>query len=121
MKIKQKIGIVGNGYVGGAVRYGFSPNVGCDAEVRTYDKDPNRSTHTLEETVNESDFIFLSVPTPANDSTPSYTFNSNEAGTITYGGSCSSSDNSTSSSGNKSIDFRKPNGTVLFLTTSLAL
>jgi|TARA_B100000287_G_scaffold243505_1_gene228893 UDPglucose 6-dehydrogenase len=67
MKIKQKIGIVGNGYVGGAVRYGFSPNVGCDAEVRTYDKDPNRSTHTLEETVNESDFIFLSVPTPANE------------------------------------------------------
>ena len=67
MKIKQKIGIVGNGYVGGAVRYGFSPNVGGDAEVRTYDKDPNRSTHTLEETVNESDFIFLSVPTPANE------------------------------------------------------
>ena len=66
MKIKQKIGIVGNGYVGGAVRYGFSPNVGCDAEVRTYDIDPNKSTHTLEETVNESDFIFLSVPTPAN-------------------------------------------------------
>ena len=51
MKIKQKIGIVGNGYVGGAVRYGFSPNVGCDAEVRTYDKDPNRSTHTLEENI----------------------------------------------------------------------
>ena len=29
MKIKQKIGIVGNGFVG-SVRYGFSPNVGCD-------------------------------------------------------------------------------------------
>tara|TARA_Y100000004_G_scaffold81420_1_gene91442 strand:+ start:1852 stop:2721 length:870 start_codon:yes stop_codon:yes gene_type:complete len=66
MKIKQKIGVVGNGFVGGAVRYGFSPNVGCDAEVRTYDKDPNKSTHSLEETINESDFIFLSVPTPAN-------------------------------------------------------
>ena len=35
-------------------------------EVRVYDKNPNKSTHTLEETVNESDFIFLSVPTPAN-------------------------------------------------------
>ena len=56
MKIKQKIGVVGNGFVGGAVRYGFSPNVGCDAEVRTYDKDPNKSTHSLEETINESDF-----------------------------------------------------------------
>jgi len=67
MKLKQKIGIVGNGFVGGAVKFGFSPNVGCDAEVRVYDINPNKSTHTLEETVNESDFIFLSVPTPANE------------------------------------------------------
>ena len=66
MKLKQKIGIVGNGFVGGAVKFGFSPQTGCDAEVRVYDKNPNKSTHTLEETVNESDFIFLSVPTPAN-------------------------------------------------------
>jgi len=66
MKLKQKIGIVGNGFVGSAVQYGFSPNVGVDAEVRVYDVNPNKSTHTLEETVNKSDFIFLSVPTPAN-------------------------------------------------------
>ena len=66
MKIEQRIGVVGNGFVGGAVKFGFSPTVGCDAEVRVYDKDPNKSTHTLEETVNKSDFIFLSVPTPAN-------------------------------------------------------
>ena len=66
MKLKQKIGIVGNGFVGSAVQYGFSPNVGCDAEVRVYDVNPTKSTHTLEETVNKSDFIFLSVPTPAN-------------------------------------------------------
>jgi len=31
------------------------------------------------------------VTTPTNDSTPNYTFSSYEAGTITYGGSCSSS------------------------------
>ena len=62
----MKIGIVGKGFVGSAVQFGFSPNVGCDAEVRVYDIDPNKSTHTLEETVNESEFIFLSVPTPAN-------------------------------------------------------
>ena len=31
------------------------------------------------------------VATPTNDSTPNYTFSSTEAGTITYGGSCSSS------------------------------
>ena len=66
MKLEQKIGVIGNGFVGGAVKFGFSPNVGCDAEVRVYDKNPNKSTHKLEETVNESDFIFLSVPTPAN-------------------------------------------------------
>ena len=67
MKLEQKIGVIGNGFVGGAVKFGFSPQTGCDAEVRVYDKNPNRSTHTLEETVNESDFIFLSVPTPTND------------------------------------------------------
>ena len=66
MILKEKIGVVGNGFVGGAVKFGFSPQVGCDAEVRVYDKEPSKSTHTLEETVNESDFIFLSVPTPAN-------------------------------------------------------
>ena len=31
------------------------------------------------------------VTTPTNDSTPDYTFSSTEAGTITYGGTCSSS------------------------------
>ena len=67
MILKQKIGVVGNGFVGGAVKFGFSPQVGCDAEVRVYDKNPDKSTHSLEETVNESDFIFLSVPTPANE------------------------------------------------------
>ena len=53
MIISKTIGIVGNGFVGSAVRYGFSPNVGVDAEVKVYDKDPNKSTHTLEETVNK--------------------------------------------------------------------
>ena len=67
MKIEQKIGVVGNGFVGGAVKFGFSPQVGCDAEVRVYDKNQAKSTHTLEETINESDFIFVSVPTPANE------------------------------------------------------
>ena len=63
----MKIGIVGKGFVGTAVQFGFSPNVGCDADIKIYDKDPNKSTHTLDETVNESNFIFLSVPTPANE------------------------------------------------------
>ena len=66
MKENFKIGIIGRGFVGSAVQFGFSPNVGCDAEVRVYDKDVSKSTHSLEETINESDFIFLSVPTPSN-------------------------------------------------------
>ena len=62
----MKIGVVGRGFVGSAVQFGFSPNTGCNAEVRVYDKDPNKSTHTLDEVVNNSNFIFLSVPTPSN-------------------------------------------------------
>ena len=42
------------------------------------------------------------VTTPTNDSTPDYTFSSSEAGTITYGGSCSSSTTS-AISGNNTI------------------
>ena len=64
--LKQKIGIFGNGFVGSAVQFGFSPSTGCDYEVRVYDKDPTKSVDTIEETVNESEFIFLSVPTPSN-------------------------------------------------------
>lgn len=64
---KPKIGIVGKGFVGSAVQHGFSPNVGCDAEVRVYDKNPARSLHSLKDTVNESNFVFVSVPTPSNN------------------------------------------------------
>jgi len=62
----MKIGVIGKGFVGSAVQFGFSPNTGCNAEVRVYDKDPNKSSHTLDEVVNNSNFIFLSVPTPSN-------------------------------------------------------
>ena len=62
----MKIGIVGKGFVGSAVDFGFSAQTGCDAEVRVYDKDKTKSTHSLDETINCSDFIFLSVPTPSN-------------------------------------------------------
>ena len=66
MKLKQKIGIIGRGFVGSAVEFGFSPNTGCDTEVRVYDKDPSKSLNSLEDTINNSDIIFLSVPTPSN-------------------------------------------------------
>ena len=60
----MKIGVVGNGYVGGAIAHGFSPTSTGNCIVKVYDKLPERSLNTLEETVNDSDFIFVSVPTP---------------------------------------------------------
>jgi len=62
----MKIGIVGNGFVGSSVAFGFSAQTGCDADVKIYDKDSSKGTHTLDEVVNTSDFIFVSVPTPSN-------------------------------------------------------
>ena len=64
--METRIGVFGNGFVGSAVQFGFSPSTGCDYEVRVYDKDPSKSVDSIEETVNKSDFIFLSVPTPSN-------------------------------------------------------
>ena len=63
----MKIGIIGKGFVGSAVQFGFSPNVGCDADVKVYDKDINKSTHSLDEVVNDSEYVFISVPTPASN------------------------------------------------------
>ena len=61
------IGIIGFGFVGSSVAYGFSPQTGFDqAKLRIFDKNPAKSTHSLNEVLDESDFIFLSVPTPSN-------------------------------------------------------
>ena len=65
-KENVSIGVIGNGFVGSAVRFGFSPGTGCDANVRVYDKDSSKSVDSIEDTVNKSEFIFLSVPTPSN-------------------------------------------------------
>ena len=60
-----KLGIIGNGFVGSSVAFGFSPQTGCDGvELKIYDKQAGKSTHTIAEVVNDSDYIFLSVPTP---------------------------------------------------------
>jgi len=62
----MKIGIIGNGFVGSSVAFGFSPATGCEAEIMIHDKDESKSLNTLSDVVNESDFIFVSVPTPSN-------------------------------------------------------
>ena len=64
----MKIGIVGNGFVGSSVSFGFSPQCGCDGvDIKIYDKQADKATNSLEEVVNDSDFVFLSVPTPSNE------------------------------------------------------
>ena len=62
---KYNIGIIGKGFVGSAVAHGFSASTGYDAKVFIYDKIPSKSSHTLEKVVTQSDFIFVSVPTPS--------------------------------------------------------
>ena len=63
----KKIGIIGNGFVGSSVSFGFSPQTGCDGvDIKIYDKDESKATHTMSEVVNDSDVIFVSVPTPSN-------------------------------------------------------
>ena len=57
----MKIGIIGNGFVGNSIAFGFSPT----HEIRIHDKDPKRTLNTIEEVL-ECDFIFVAVPTPMN-------------------------------------------------------
>ena len=56
----ENIGIIGNGFVGSAIAHGFS----LHGNIRIYDLDPIKSTHSITEVVNGSKFIFVSVPTP---------------------------------------------------------
>ena len=65
IKDNVKIGIIGKGFVGSAVAHGFSHQTSYGANIKIYDSNPERSQNSLDETVNESQFIFLSVPTPS--------------------------------------------------------
>ena len=57
----NKIGVVGYGYVGRATGEGFATNP--DNKIFWYDKF-KESPNTLDEVVENSDFIFIAVPTP---------------------------------------------------------
>ena len=60
----MKIGIVGQGYVGTAIKVGFEPHY----ELETYDKfDEDKSTCDLTELVETCEVIFVCVPTPMNE------------------------------------------------------
>ena len=53
------LGVIGHGYVGESQSFAFSPSF----DVRVYDKDSLKSTHSLNEVL-DSDFVFVCVPTP---------------------------------------------------------
>tara|TARA_B100000945_G_scaffold172673_1_gene138297 strand:- start:795 stop:1625 length:831 start_codon:yes stop_codon:yes gene_type:complete len=56
---KFKVGVIGNGFVGEAISFAFS----SVSKLYVYDIDPLKSIHELE-TVHNSDFVFVCVPTP---------------------------------------------------------
>ena len=58
----------------------------CGSDNEEYTTDTDTTAPTIAEVT--------AVTTPTTDTTPDYTFSSDEAGTITYGGSCSSSNTS---------------------------
>ena len=59
----MKIGIVGQGFVGTAIKVGFEPHY----ELETYDAfDESKSTGNLADLVAECEVIFVCVPTPMN-------------------------------------------------------
>lgn len=55
----KTVGVVGNGFVGETIAFAFSPT----SNVKIYDVNPLKTTHTLEE-VMEQEFIFVCLPTP---------------------------------------------------------
>lgn len=57
----MKIGIIGGGMVGRATARCFVEN----HEIRIYDKVAERSTHSMEEVLCESEIIFVCLPTPS--------------------------------------------------------
>lgn len=59
---KPTVGIIGCGFVGGAVARAF----GLFVNLKVYDIRKHVRTHTLEDVVN-SDYVFLCLPTPMNE------------------------------------------------------
>ena len=59
---KYRIGCVGTGFVGSSLTAGFEKLFGNKVEIREYDKFKN--TESLESVCNNSDFLFVAVPTP---------------------------------------------------------
>jgi len=67
---KTTIGVIGQGFVGNAIKEGFSPYY----EMRTYDKYiSEKSNSDMVSLVGDSDLIFVCVPTPMKETGECYT------------------------------------------------
>ena len=60
----MNLGIIGRGFVGNAIFQGLNHYY----NLKVYDVDPKKSTHSFKEVIN-SDLVFLSVPTPMHKDT----------------------------------------------------
>ena len=56
---KNKIGVIGNGFVGEAISFAFS----SVADMYVFDTDPSRCLNDIE-SVHNCNFVFVCVPTP---------------------------------------------------------
>jgi UDPglucose 6-dehydrogenase len=65
MSNNYRVGVIGGGFVGSAVAFGFGSSNDHDFDVKVYDIDQSKRTHGFEETVKESDFLFVCLPTPS--------------------------------------------------------
>ena len=59
--MRKKVGIIGLGFVGGAVHYWFEHKLGNKVELFCYDK--HKNIGSVKE-INKADIIFICVPTP---------------------------------------------------------
>jgi len=57
--MKKTVGVIGNGFVGESIAFSFSPT----SDVKIYDINPLKTTHTLNEVLDQ-EFIFVCLPTP---------------------------------------------------------
>jgi len=57
----KKIGIIGNGFVGSAILHGFILHT---EQIYVYDKKESLRTHEFDETIKNSEVIFVCLPTP---------------------------------------------------------
>ena len=89
--------------------------IDSDCKIKVVDSIGNSRSLTINtfdiDTTSPTISQVTAVTSPTNDSTPSYVFSSNEIGTISYGGSCSSS-TSSASVGNNNITFNTLNDAI---------